>query len=47
MTSVHMRLLGCLEQYQTAQQAYEFGLMYFEILRKMWMIHTRTPILPQ
>ncbi len=29
MTSVHIRLLGCLEQYQTAQRAHEFQTEYF------------------
>lgn len=47
MTSVHMRLLGCLEQYQTAQRAYEFRLMYFGTLWEMWMIRTSPPIPPQ
>ena len=38
MTSVHIRLLGCLEQYQTAEQAHEFRLMYFENLKKAYMM---------
>ena len=33
MTSVHMRLLGCLEQYQTAEQTHEFMVEYFAVLR--------------
>lgn len=32
MTSVHMRLLGCLEQYQTAQRAHEFRQHYLDAL---------------
>lgn len=32
MTSVHIRLLGCLEQYQTAQRAHEFRQRYFDVL---------------
>ena len=32
MTSVHIRLLSCLEQYQTAQQAHEFMVEYFSAL---------------
>ena len=32
MTSVHIRLISCLEQYQTAQQAHEFMVEYFSAL---------------
>lgn len=32
MTSVHIRLLGCLEQYQTAQWTHEFRQRYFDAL---------------
>ena len=32
MTSVHMRLLGCLEQYQTAGRAHEFQTAYIRAL---------------
>ena len=32
MTSVHMRLLGCLEQYQTAEEAHVFKQQYFDAL---------------
>ena len=32
MTSVHVRLLGCLEQYQTAEQAHIFREQYLEAL---------------
>ncbi len=34
MTSVHMRLLSCLEQYQTAEQAHEFMMEYFATLKR-------------
>ena len=30
--SLHIRLLSCLEQYQTAQQAHEFMVEYFSAL---------------
>ena len=32
MTSVHMRLLGCLEQYQTAEHARSFRRCYIDTL---------------
>ena len=32
MTSVHIRLLRCLEQYQTAQRAREFRALYLTVL---------------
>lgn len=35
MTSVHMRLLRCLEQYQTAKRAHEFRTEYFYVLYAM------------
>ena len=38
MTSVHMRLLCCLEQYQTAEQAHEFMVKYFAALRRQGFI---------
>ena len=38
MTSVHMRLLGCLEQYQTAKQAHEFMVEYFGVLKRQSQI---------
>ena len=35
MTSVHMRLFRCLEQYQTAKRAHEFRTEYFYVLYAM------------
>ena len=32
MTSVHIRLLRCLEQYQTAERAREFRALYLTVL---------------
>lgn len=34
MTSVHIRLLGCLEQYQTAEETRIFILRYINALRE-------------
>ena len=34
MTSVHIRLLRCLEQYQTAQRAREFRYQYLDMLMR-------------
>ncbi len=34
MTSVHMRLLSCLEQYQTAEETRTFILRYINALRE-------------
>ena len=35
MTSVHIRLLRCLEQYQTAERAREFQTEYIRVLVKL------------
>ena len=37
MTSVHIRLLRCLERYQTAQRAHEFRHIYIDMLLKTYV----------